>query len=94
MIPIDFPEKNCVYAKDQPEYLPLPVFKEEDGRVWSCWKLTLRERIKIFFTKKLWLSNLTFNQPLQPLLPMVDSPFNPKTWQKIAKRQEKELKKT
>lgn len=40
MIPIEFPEQNCVYAKDQPEYLPLPVHKTPDGMVISCWALT------------------------------------------------------
>ncbi len=33
MKPIEFEEQNCIYAKDQPEYLPLPAHKTEDGRV-------------------------------------------------------------
>lgn len=27
MTPIEFPEHNVVFAKDQPEYLPLPAHK-------------------------------------------------------------------
>jgi len=75
MKPIEFPEQNCVYAKDQPEYLPLPVHKTEDGTVISCWALTWRERLRVLLTGKMWWSVLTFNHPLQPQLPQVDSPF-------------------
>ena len=75
MNPIEFPEQNCVYAKDQPEYLPLPVHKTEYGIVISCWALTWRERFKLLFTERMWLSVLTFRHPLQPQLPSVDSPF-------------------
>jgi hypothetical protein len=75
MNPIEFPEQNCVYAKDQSEYLPLPVHKTPDGEVLSCWALTWRERIKILLTGRMWWSVLTFNRPLQPQLPSVDNPF-------------------
>lgn len=76
MIPVTFPESNCVYAADQPEYQPLPVLKLPDGMCVSCWKLTLWERIKLLFTGKVWLMQLTFNQPLQPILPSVGRPFD------------------
>jgi hypothetical protein len=66
MKPINFKESNCVYAKDQKEYLPLPVYKTKDGEVTSCWKFSFFERIKILFTGKVYLTLLTFNNPLQP----------------------------
>jgi hypothetical protein len=72
MKPIKFKEQNVIYAEDQPEYLPLPAFKTKEGNVTCCWNLSLKERIKILFTGNLWLSVLTFNQPLQPLLPTVN----------------------
>lgn len=75
MHPIPFPEQNCVYAKDQPEYLPLPAHRAADGEVISCWKFTWWERIKILFFGKLWLRQLTFNSPLQPQRPQVERPF-------------------
>ena len=75
MKPIEFKEQTCVYAKDQPQYIPLPVHKTEDGTLTSCWKLSLKERVKVLFTGKLWWSVLTFNQPLQPQRPSVDKPF-------------------
>jgi hypothetical protein len=65
---------EVVFARDQKEYLPLPAIRFEDGRVVSRWKLSLRERIKIFFTGSLWLWQLTFRNPLQPQLPSVNKP--------------------
>jgi len=74
MKPIEFAGVNCTYAKDQPEYLPLPVMKSSgpEGECISCWELSLRERIKILFTGKLWLSLWTFHKPLTPVLPTVN----------------------
>lgn len=71
MKPIEFPEQNIVFAKDQPEYLPLPAHKadSQQGEVISCWQLSFKERIKILFTGKLWISLMTFNKPLTPMLP-------------------------
>ena len=60
-------DTNCVYAEDQDEYLSLPVHKSNDGIVTSCWKLSLRERVKILLFGKLYLQMLTFNNPLQPV---------------------------
>ena len=75
MKPISFKNANTIYAKDQPEYLPLVVHKDEGGTVTSLWKLTPFERLKILFTGRLWLQNLTFNRPLQPQLPSVNNPL-------------------
>lgn len=68
MKPIEFPEQNVVYAKDQPEYTPLPAFKSDDpmGQVVSCWQLSFTERLRVLFTGKLWVSLATFNKPLTP----------------------------
>jgi hypothetical protein len=63
---------KVIYAKDQPEYLPLPVIKNPNGDVISCWSLDWKERIKLFLTGKLWLMILTYNHPLQPILPTVN----------------------
>lgn len=71
MKPIEFKGHNKVYAKDQPEYLPLPVFKNDsvEGECISCWKLSFKERVRILLTGKLWISMMTFNKPLTPILP-------------------------
>ena len=78
---IPFPEHTMVYAKDQPEYLPLPAHKLPDdpyGRATFCWKLTWRERIELLLTGKVWHQVLTFNQPLQPQLLTAEKPEMPK----------------
>lgn len=75
---ISFPEVDVVIAKDQPEYLPLPAHRFTDiphqGRIACCWKLGLKERLKLLWTGELWHQVLTFNQPLQPQLLSVDKP--------------------
>lgn len=78
MKPIKFPEHNKMFADDQPEYLPLPAFVnpgDMKGQVITCWQLSWPERIKLLFGGKLWLSQLSFHQPLQPQLPQVEYPF-------------------
>ena len=78
MKPISFPEQTVVFAKNQKEYLPLPCYadNEQGGRVFHCWRLNWKERFKLLFTGLLWINVLHFNQPLQPILPMADCPFD------------------
>ncbi|MFP4622384.1 MAG: hypothetical protein ACLFM7_13815 [Bacteroidales bacterium] len=68
MKPIKFKHTNAVFAKDQPEYQPLPALKlpGPTGEVVSCWKMSWKERLKVLFTGKVWLSLMSFNQPLTP----------------------------
>ena len=78
MHPIEFPEQNSVLAEDQPEYLPLPSHRADDGEVISCWSLSWRERLRVLWTGRLWLRQLTFGELLQPQLLEVESPFHVK----------------
>lgn len=73
MQPIKFPEANVVFGENQPEYKPLPALKfpTEEGIVITCWQLTDDEIEIIRKTKCLWLSQMTFNDPLQPIYPTV-----------------------
>lgn len=66
--------EEVVYAKDQPEYNPLPSIKQPDGCVVTRWEMTWRERFKAFFVGSVYLEVLTFNQPLQPLKMSIDVP--------------------
>lgn len=68
MKPIYFPEQNVVFAKDRPEYMPLPAFRDSApmGDVISCWQLSFKERIRLLFTGKVWVSLRMFGQPLTP----------------------------
>ena len=77
MIAITFKEQNIVYAENQPEYIPLPVHKDSEGIVTSCWKFSFMERLKVLFGARLYWHQLTFNTPLQPVRPNVGiSPIN------------------
>ena len=77
MKPIEFKEQNIVFAKDQPPYLPLPAYQDDEqgGRVFHCWQLSFIERVKVLFTGKLWINVLNFHKPLQPIKPMINCPF-------------------
>ena len=69
MKPIEFPEQTDLIAKDQDEYQTLPARITDDGQVISCWQLSFKERMRLLFTGKLWLSVWTFGSALQPLYP-------------------------
>ena len=75
MIPIKFKQANTEYAKSQSQYHTLPAYKGSDGIVISQWQLSIKEKFKIVFSGKLWLRQHTFNKPLQPQLPSIESPF-------------------
>lgn len=72
MKPIEFNGQNVVYGENQPEYLPLPALKLPDGQVITCWELSDEEIEVIVKNKKMYLSQLTFNHPLQPILPVTE----------------------
>jgi hypothetical protein len=74
MKPVNFEKQNAVYAENQPQYNPLPAYKANDGCVLSCWSLTIRERLYLLFTGKIWLQVMTFNHLLQPLFLSVKKP--------------------
>lgn len=76
MTPVQFPEVNVTYGEGQPEYLPLPVkhHRDQDGHVTSCWQLTDEELAEVIKTKQIYVTVLTFNNPLQPLMLTVECP--------------------
>ena len=76
MCATEFKEQNVLYGKDQPEYLPLPAYRcnDEQGRIVFCWSFSLKERLLVLFTGKLWHEVLTFDHPLQPQRVSVEKP--------------------
>ncbi len=67
MKPIEFKQQTVVFAKDQPEYLPLPAHRSADGNeITSCWSMSWRERTRVLVTGRVYLTLLTFGAPLQP----------------------------
>lgn len=67
-----YEDHEVVYARNQPQYLPLPVLPIEDSLL-SRWKLSWSERIAVLFGRDLYLYVTTFGQPLQPLLPTFEN---------------------
>jgi len=67
------PHDLVTYAKDQPQYRPLPVAKLHgpEGRVISRWVLTPEERERLAKGEDLYIEQLTFGRALQPILPNV-----------------------
>jgi hypothetical protein len=79
MTPIEFPEQTIVWAKNQPPYLPLPAFTNETETI-SCWALTWKERLRVFWGGRIWLRQMNFGDKLQPQCIELTSPF-----QKVAR---------
>jgi hypothetical protein len=62
-------------AKNQDEYITLPSWISPDGMVVNRWRLSWKERLKIFLTGNLWHSTLTFHRQLQPFKMDVSCPI-------------------
>jgi len=84
---INFEHVNKVLKADGCHDLPVCF----DGKnIVFCWKLSLKERVKLLFTGKLWhliWSNRCCIQPvcLEVDSPFSESPFSPETQQQIDK---------
>ena len=77
MKPIKFDGANVVFGANQPEYHPLPAERRGNpgtGEIVTCWEFSPDELKKIAETGQIWLSLLTFGQPLQPVLLSVEKP--------------------
>jgi hypothetical protein len=64
---------ECVYAADQPEYTPLPVFRTEKSVV-SRWKLSDAERRHIAAGGDLFIMMVNRGGALLPILPIAADP--------------------
>jgi hypothetical protein len=67
---------EIVFAKDQPEYRPLPAIRLTDpqGTVITSYQLTWRERWRVLVGGHIWFEQLTFGDRLQPQLPSTEEP--------------------
>lgn len=67
---------RVVLGENQPEYQPLPCWRWalDNGAHTSCWRLSFWERLQVFLTGRLWITQLTFGHQLQPVLPTVHPP--------------------
>jgi len=68
----EYPER--VFAENQPEYLDLPAIVTEEGQVVTRWSMSWRERLQVLWRGSIYLSVLTFNSALQPVMVSTDPP--------------------
>jgi len=66
------------FGKNQPEYRVLPAWaaSNREGLVVSRWELTWKERLKALFGGSIWLQQLTFKKPLQPIVLSAEPPLD------------------
>jgi len=74
VVPKNRKVSEVVFAKNQPEYIPLPAIYK-DGIVTTRWSLSWKERIRILFSGSLWLMIATFGEPLQPVKMSAECPI-------------------
>jgi hypothetical protein len=83
--------KEVVYAKDQPEYLPLRtlVSAGRDTKVISRWTLTEEQRKAVAEGADIFLILFTFGQPLQPIQIAVSDGKDDTDWVRVCLLDEK-----
>jgi hypothetical protein len=69
-------QEEMVFAKDQPEYNPLPAIRLEgrQGEVITRWKPRAEELAALAAGASIYLHLWTFGAPLQPILLTVATP--------------------
>jgi hypothetical protein len=72
MEPATFPGVNVVFGKGQEEYRELPALRTPDGTVITFWKFTPEEKERLRDLDGVYIQQLTFNNALQPILPMLE----------------------
>lgn len=75
---VEFPQQTHILAKDQPQYIPLPVHIDQTAPeipMTCCFELSDDEVEEIVRTKKIWHNQWTFGQPFQPIRMTTKSPF-------------------
>jgi len=64
----DFKGANLFIANDQEQYETLPAQHDpKAGTIAYCMELTEAERQAVYATGEIWIKQLTFNGPMQPI---------------------------
>lgn len=63
-----------IFAKDQPQYAPLPASVSPDGLVMTEWEPTAEELERLFVGGRLRIWLHTYGHPLQPINVEVTEP--------------------
>lgn len=65
---VEFEEVNVRIAEDQPQYETLPAFwNKKEGSMTFCFELSPDELEQVGKTGRIYLKQLTFNKPMQPI---------------------------
>lgn len=66
---VRFPGVTVVLGENQPQYKPLPVMEVPgpEGEMISCFEMTEEEFETIKRTRRIYVSQLTFGHPFQPV---------------------------
>ena len=79
MTPVEFIGYNIIFGKGQEEYNQLPAHLERDTQemiVTTAWVMNEQEREHFLKTGVIYLQQLTFGNPLQPVKVEVFNPFD------------------
>ena len=76
--PVAFLEANTVWKgwpadETRSEVMDLHAHKDDRNQSISCWRMSWRERIRILFTGRVWLSVMGEQHP--PVCVMGETPF-------------------
>jgi hypothetical protein len=55
------------YAANQPDYQSLPAYQTNSGISITRWRCNWRDRLRVLFWGDVYLCQMTFHQPLQPV---------------------------
>jgi len=65
---VEFKEVNVRIAENQPEYETLPAYHNKDeGSMTFCFELDPDELEQVGKTGRIFIKQLTFNNPMQPI---------------------------
>lgn len=72
---VEFDQVNVRIAENQDEYETLPAHAGKNGVVVTCFELDEDEQKQVEETGRIYISLMTFGQPLQPIGGSVLNPF-------------------
>lgn len=67
---VQFSEHSQVIGANQSQYRPLYAHRTRgrESIVTTCWAPSFVQRLKILFFGRIWVQQMTFQKPLQPIL--------------------------
>lgn len=71
---VKFKDANVTFAENQDEYNQLPALRlyDKNDTIITCVGLSFKERLKVLFTGRIWMSEMNFRRALTPRFFSVD----------------------